>query len=253
MDNPETILRYGWGFAPPLIIEAAARNGVFDALESGPKSVAGVASVTGSSTRGLKSIMNALVGLELLTRDSAGKFGLTTGAMPLGEMASQASRLIPPWLNLTEIVRTGKRPPGVNREETFPMDFGAAAEMIQGAKSVLHVTSGETDFGTGHDVAVVWHILSGEGLVRSRKLLEKTHDALAPGGTIVIAEVLVDADRRGPLTGLIFDVNMLVSTEKGNTYSFEEIREWLEICGFTDVRTADAPGPSPLIFADKKV
>src|SRR5471030_2151728 len=100
MDNPETILRYGSGFAPPLIIEAAARNGVFDALESGPKSVAEVASVTGSSTRGLKSIMNALVGLELLTRDSAGKFGLTTGAMPSGEMASQASRLIPPWLNL---------------------------------------------------------------------------------------------------------------------------------------------------------
>ena len=74
---------------------------------------------------------------------------------------------------------------------------------------------------------------------------------MASGGTIVIAEFLVDADRRGPLTGLLFDVNMVVHTDAGGTYSFEEIRGWLTECGFTDARLIEAPGPSPLIFATR--
>jgi 3-hydroxy-5-methyl-1-naphthoate 3-O-methyltransferase len=112
---------------------------------------------------------------------------------------------------------------------------------------------GTVDFGSPYDVALLGHILHSEGIDRSRNLLRKTYEALAPGGVVVIGEFLVDADRRGPVQGLIFGVNMLVNTEAGNTYSFEEIREWLEICGFTDVRTVEAPGPSPLIFADKNV
>jgi hypothetical protein len=67
----------------------------------------------------------------------------------------------------------------------------------------------------------------------------------------VIGEFLVDADRRGPLQGLIFGVNMLVNTDAGNTFSFEEIREWLEMAGFFNVGTVPAPSPSPLIFANK--
>jgi ubiquinone/menaquinone biosynthesis C-methylase UbiE len=107
------------------------------------------------------------------------------------------------------------------------------------------------DFGTGHNVATLGHILHSEGEERSRELLCKTYQAMAPGGTIVIAEFLVNPDRRGPVNGLLFDVNMLVHTEKGGTYSFEEIRGWLEECGFRDARTVESPGPSPLIFATR--
>ena len=81
----------------------------------------------------------------------------------------------------------------------------------------------QADFGNSHQVATLGHILHSEGIERSRALLRRTHAALAPGGTIAIAEFLVDADRRGPLNGLIFAVNMLVNTESGNTYSFDEI------------------------------
>jgi hypothetical protein len=82
-------------------------------------------------------------------------------------------------------------------------------------------------------------------------LLKKTFDALAPGGTIVIAEFLVDAERKSNMMGLVFDVNMLVNTAEGGTYCFEEIREWLEDAGFVKAGLVPAPGPSPLIFADK--
>jgi precorrin-6B methylase 2 len=107
------------------------------------------------------------------------------------------------------------------------------------------------DFGSGYNLATLGHILHSEGEKRSRALLGKTFAALASGGTIAIAEFLVNADRTGPMNGLFFAVNMLVNTDTGDTYSFEEIRSWLEEAGFADVRTLDAPGPSPLILATK--
>jgi ubiquinone/menaquinone biosynthesis C-methylase UbiE len=109
----------------------------------------------------------------------------------------------------------------------------------------------EADFGSGHTVATLGHILHSEGAERSRALIAKTFHALAPGGTIAIAEFLVNADRTGPLNALFFAVNMLVNTDNGDTYSFEEIRNWLEDAGFVNARTLEAPGPSPLVLATK--
>jgi hypothetical protein len=44
---------------------------------------------------------------------------------------------------------------------------------------------------------------------------------------------------------------MLVNTDSGDTYSFEEISGWLEDAGFIHARTLESPGPSPLILATK--
>ena len=107
------------------------------------------------------------------------------------------------------------------------------------------------DFGTGYSAATLGHILHSEGVARSKALLAKVFAALAPGGTIAIAEFLVNADRTGPPNGLLFAVNMLVNTDDGGTYSFEEISAWLREAGFENPRTLDAPGPSPLILATK--
>src|SRR5207244_4142152 len=107
----------------------------------------------------------------------------------------------------------------------------------------------KADFGTGHNIATLGHIIHSEGEERSKVLLKKTFAALAPGGTIMIAEWLVNDDRTGPPPSLIFAVNMLVNTEAGDTYSFNEIKTWLEEAGFKNVRTLDMPGVSPLMLA----
>ena len=107
------------------------------------------------------------------------------------------------------------------------------------------------EFGTGYQVATLGHILHSEGETRSRELLAKTAVALAPGGTIAIAEWLVDPDRTGPPIGLIFAVNMLVNTDQGDTFSFDEIAGWLREAGFRDARQLEVPGPSPLVLATK--
>jgi ubiquinone/menaquinone biosynthesis C-methylase UbiE len=109
----------------------------------------------------------------------------------------------------------------------------------------------QADFGAGHNLATLGHILHSEGIDRSKALLKKTFNALGSGGTIAIAEFLVNADRRGPLGGLIFAVNMLVNTDCGDTFSFDEIAGWLSEAGFVNARTLDTHGPSPLILATK--
>jgi len=109
----------------------------------------------------------------------------------------------------------------------------------------------DADFGEGYEVATLGHILHSEGEDRSRKLLKKTANALKPGGTIAIGEWLVNDERTEPLNGLMFAVNMLVNTESGDTFSFNEIKRWLEEAGFKNARTLEAPGPSPLVLATK--
>ena len=91
-----------------------------------------------------------------------------------------------------------------------------------------------------------------EGRERSRALLAKTFAALAPGGTIAIAEFLVNPDRRGPIGGLLFAVNMLVNTDAGASYSEAEYTRWMKDAGFSEVNRIKLPGPSDLIVGRVK-
>ena len=109
----------------------------------------------------------------------------------------------------------------------------------------------QANFGNGYDIATLGHILHSEGEQRSRQLLKKTFGALKPGGTIAVAEWLVNDRRTEPTHSLMFAVQMLVNTEHGDTFSFNEIKSWLEDAGFKKVRKLEAPGPSPLVLATK--
>ena len=330
--NPEKVLRYSFAYAPPLMVEAAVRLGVFDALVDAPRTAEDLAKQFAVSHRGLKILLNGLVGLELLTKPHAGHFALTpeadaflVGGRPAylgGFFRHTSSQLIPRWLGLTDIVRTGKPAKPVNTEgegaaffeqfveDIFPLSRQAAigfAEKVglpaaTAPVSVLDVGAGSgvwgvslaerspqvrvtavdwpdvlkvtrrvaqrhgvadrftfspgdfstADFGSGHQYATIGHILHSEGPARSRQLLKKVFAALAPGGTAVISEWLVNESRTGPLPGLIFAVNMLVNTDDGDTFSFTEIGKWLKDAGFTDVRLLEEfPCPSPLTVATK--
>jgi 2-polyprenyl-3-methyl-5-hydroxy-6-metoxy-1,4-benzoquinol methylase len=107
------------------------------------------------------------------------------------------------------------------------------------------------DFGRGHDIAILGHILHSEGADRGRILLKKTFEALRPGGTVAIAEWLANKERTGPANAIIFAFMMLLSTDNGDTFSFEEISEWLLGSGYHSPYCLEAPGPSPLILATK--
>jgi SAM-dependent methyltransferase len=106
-------------------------------------------------------------------------------------------------------------------------------------------------FDNDYDVAVLGHILHSLGEKKSRDLLGKVCAALAPGGTIAIAEFIANEDRSGPPMSMLFAVNMLVNTEEGDTFTVPEISDWLTQAGFENPRVLEVPSPSPLILANK--
>jgi ubiquinone/menaquinone biosynthesis C-methylase UbiE len=142
----------------------------------------------------------------------------------------------------------------VDLPETLPITKRFAAERRLTERSAFIAGNIRAlDLGTArYDLACLGHILHSEGADHSRRLLQKIARSLKPGGTIAIAEFLVDADRRGPVSGLVFAVNMLIHTTDGNTYSIAELSRWLEDAGFTHIRTLPIPGPSPLVLATKR-
>jgi len=107
------------------------------------------------------------------------------------------------------------------------------------------------DFGSGFQVATLGHILHSEGEAKSRNLLKKVFDALAPGGMIAIAEFIPDDDRSGPPQPLMFAVNMLVHTEAGDTFTFKQMKSWLHEIGFHRIKKIPVPSPSPIVVAQK--
>ena len=133
-------MQFASAYTPPLIIGAAATNKVFDSLQNGSKTVQQVKNKTGASERGLRAIMNALVGLELLKKDRQGKYSLTPesenflvtdkpGSLA-GLFAMVKSHHIPDWLHLGEAVKTGAPPVALNLQAHGPQFFSVLVEHI---------------------------------------------------------------------------------------------------------------------------
>jgi len=328
--TPERIMQFGWGYAPTLIIRTALQLRLFDLLDQGPKGLDELTRATSASPRGLRAVLNALVGLQLLGREGdrytltpeSATFLVSTKPSYHGAFFQHTlDQILPRWQQLPEVVRTGKPAQEVNAQELgadffagfvealFPMGYPGARALgehlgvskASGQVKVLDLAAGsgvwgialaqlspnvritavdwpkvlettkrvaarhgvadrlstiagdllEANFGSDYQVAILGHILHSEGEQASRKLLRKTFEALAHGGTIAIAEFTPNDERTGPANALIFSVNMLVNTAEGDTFTFAEISDWLREAGFTNPRQLPAPAPSPLILATK--
>src|SRR5207248_986375 len=236
---------------------------------------------------------NALVGLDLL-RNQNGQYSLTPESENFlvsnkpGSLAGffpmNMRRLIPHWLKLDEVVRSGRPSEARNQEKEgtdffselveniIPMSYPSAQVLAEDLEIAagsgiwgialaqkspkVEVTAvdwpgmipttkritqkfgvgnqfrfiegdiGTADFGSGYDAVTLGHILHSEGEKRSRSLLQKVSRVLKPGGTIAIADWLVNDQRTEPLPNLMFAVQMLVNTDEGDTFSFNEIKSW---------------------------
>jgi len=328
--TPERIMQFAWGFAPTLILEVALASEIFDFIDQAPRTVEETAAHAKGSERGWRMILNALVGLQFLSKEGdrysttpeSSTFLVTSKPSFMGGLLRHTSKqLIPQWLHLKEAVQTGKPPLRVNQADSgqnffetlvsdiFNLSYPSArllGEHLELAKAqkevkVLDLATGsgvwgiglaqqspkvqvtgvdwpgvvpitkahvqrfglesqfnyvagdllEVEFPKDQDIATLGHIFHSEGEERSRQLIKKLHQALKPGGTIAIAEFTPNADRSAPPHTPIFAVNMLVHTEKGDTYPFHQVEGWLKDGGFTNVRELPCTGPAPLILATR--
>ncbi len=103
----------------------------------------------------------------------------------------------------------------------------------------------------GHDLALLSAIIHQNSPPQNVALYEKVQRALVPGGRLVIRDHVLSPDRTSPRAGAVFAINMLVRTESGNTYTFEEIRETLAAAGFERIAqlNADDAGMNGLVEA----
>jgi SAM-dependent methyltransferase len=105
------------------------------------------------------------------------------------------------------------------------------------------------DLGGPYDLIWASHILHGESPAQAAALIQRAAAALAPGGTLVIHEFILEDDRTGPLYPALFSLNMLLGTEQGQAFTRGEISRFLEEAGLTRVSWQPLPGPSSLISA----
>lgn len=89
---------------------------------------------------------------------------------------------------------------------------------------------------SGHDLAFVSAIIHQNGPEQNSELFKKVLRSLQPGGRIVLRDHIMEPDRTEPISGAVFAVNMLLATEGGNTYPFEELERGLTQAGFVRVR-----------------
>jgi SAM-dependent methyltransferase len=88
------------------------------------------------------------------------------------------------------------------------------------------------DLPEGADFAWVSAICHQHSRRHNRELFGKVFRALAPGGRIALRDVVMEPNRSGPREGALFAVNMLVNTDSGDTFTFDEYVEDLKSAGF---------------------
>jgi precorrin-6B methylase 2 len=118
-----------------------------------------------------------------------------------------------------------------------------ACEQLRAAGLIERVELVAGDFNTdalpaGADLAWVSAIVHQNSRAQNRALFAKVFQALVPGGRIAIRDILMQPSRTAPVAGALFAVNMLVGTDQGGTFTFEELREDLESAGFEGVTVA---------------
>lgn len=122
-----------------------------------------------------------------------------------------------------------------------PAVIPIARERLAEAGMLDRVRLEAGDFGRdelpgGHDLALLSAIIHQNSPEENIALFRKVLRAMVSGGRMIIRDHVMAPGRIAPKDGAIFAVNMLVNTPGGSTYTFEEIKNWLEEAGFAGAR-----------------
>jgi hypothetical protein len=175
--SPERLMQFTFGFAPPLMIETAIRHGVFDALEEGAKTLDALCSETDTSMRGLRMLLNALVGLNVLSKDATGRYALTEESstfLVTGKPTFHGAfflltseSMLASWGKLHEVVRSGRAPHPINREQDgvafflrfvediFPIHYAGAQALAKAL--AVSTTAAPISVGRGRRLRCMEH------------------------------------------------------------------------------------------------
>lgn len=119
--------------------------------------------------------------------------------------------------------------------------------------STLEGSAFDLDFGRDYDVVLLPNFLHHFDPPTCVQLLRKVHASLRAGGRLGIVEFVPNPDRVSPPEAATFSLVMLVSTERGDAYTFAEFEQMLTEAGFASIEQHSLPpGISTAILAQKR-
>lgn len=136
----------------------------------------------------------------------------------------------------------------------LPQALPLARDMIAASPYADRIDVVEGDFFKDTlpqgDLYALGRILHDWSVDKIRNLLDRIYNALPGGGGLLIAEKMIEQNRRGPSWAQMQDLNMLVCTE-GRERTLQEYEELLQAAGFVEVRGVRTSSPIDAILARK--
>src|SRR5438093_1374405 len=199
------LLRLANAFSESQTLLAANDLDVFTAIGSAGRTAEAVARRCKADPEGMFLLLNALVGLELLTLRKGRYYNTPLGRRHLDRRSPEAiSNLLwllrhhwQDWTDIPKAIRQGR--PGwapLTKTTEFRRRFSLAM----------------------HE--------------RSFMLAELPVSALRPGGKAFIVEFFLDDSLTKPVKASVFSVMMYKFTATGRCYSWREVEGWLKALGF---------------------
>jgi SAM-dependent methyltransferase len=139
-----------------------------------------------------------------------GTFGIT-----IAQRNPEAQIVALDWAAVLEVAKENAAKAGVSdRYSTIPGDFFTAA------------------LGTDYDVILITNFLHHFDPPTCEGILRKVREALKPGGLAITLEFVPNEDRTGPKASAHFPLTMLITTERGDAYTWSEYQAMLANAGF---------------------
>lgn len=307
----DEILDLARSFQPACVLAAAADLDLFDAFGADHLTADAIARRLQCNKRGITILLDALVALQMLNRQSSrysvpasiAKILTHDGSDSILAMAQHQANCLRRWDQLAKVIKSGKSAPRIHsirgeqgdtasfigamhainarvaakvvRDiQPFPfnrlLDVGGASGTwtiaflhanLSGSATIfdlppvirlaekrltevglryrVNLVNGNfyTDpLPKGCDLAWVSAIVHQNSRHQNRMLFRKIYRVLDNGGRIAIRDILMEESRTAPISGALFAVNMLVGTEGGGTFTFEELRDDLKAAGFVGAK-----------------
>jgi len=101
------------------------------------------------------------------------------------------------------------------------------------------------------DAALLSNVIHQSSAEEVRLILLKLNKALEPGGLLILKDFLLNEARTSPGYAALFSLNMLVSTQRGRTYTRNEARKLLQDAGFSLTKAHGLKDSSTVLVAKK--
>ncbi|HEX7227971.1 MAG TPA: methyltransferase, partial [Candidatus Binatia bacterium] len=126
-----------------------------------------------------------------------------------------------------------------------------------GLTSRIRLISGDyrvDDIPGSYDVVFLSNIIHSESFEVNQRLMVNLSSVLKTGGSVIVKDHILDRTRINPPVGALFSLLMLLTTQTGRCYAFDEVEAWMSAAGLTHIRQIELPAPlnSSLIIATKE-